>query len=210
MDLGCGTGHALLGIKRIGFERVIGVDISENMLAAARELVFEAGLSECIEVLKGDVQNLKTIESGSVDVCSALGVIEYQNEDGPMLAEISRILTPNGAAIVQMRNYYCIRSRTCRRLPAAIVGRLNIDFRYHRPSEFRDTLSQFGLTAERELYSHYYALYPLDLIPFVRRVIRPIDNYLSKACERWSSRPFSMYLASSYMVKLRKSRSVPT
>lgn len=205
VDLGCGAGHALIQMKRMGFNRVIGIDISDRMLEAAREVARVHGLTDSIRLLKGDVQNLDMIESGSVDACTALGVIEYLDEDGPLLREVNRILREGGAAVIQTRNRQCIRTRS-RALIQSITGGggATIAAREHRPSEFRATASMFGFRVEGELYFHFYALYPLDIIPVVRRAIGPFNNWLSKACERLAAYPFSRYLASGYMVRIRK------
>jgi SAM-dependent methyltransferase len=36
VDLGCGTGHALIKMHHLGFQRIMGIDISDDMLATRR------------------------------------------------------------------------------------------------------------------------------------------------------------------------------
>ena len=209
VDLGCGIGHTLIMLKRMGFERVVGVDISKNMLAEAQRFLKVNKLLGETELHRSDVQDLKMIESMSVDVCTALGVIEYQDEDGPLLREVNRILKPGGAAVIQMRNYDCIYIRTLklyqaalRKLPATIT------YREHRPKELRAAMPRYGFTIEKEYFSHFYAMYPLNIVPKVNRIIKPLDNYLSKCCESLSRYRFSRYLASMYIVLIRKVSAV--
>lgn len=205
VDLGCGTGHALLVMKRMGFERVLGVDISDRMVDEARKLVRSAGFDGAIDVVQGDVTDLQDIESGSVDACTALGVIEYLQTDEPLLSEIHRILKPGGAAVIQTRNRIALRSRTValgRRLVPHY--RSKIFFREHRPSDFVRSAEASGFAVERELFTHFYALYPLDVIPGVRTLVRPLDDVLSKWLERFATRPAARGFASMYMAKLRK------
>lgn len=205
VDLGCGIGHALVQMKRMGFERVVGVDISEQMLADGRKLLARHNLTESIQLHRGDVQNLDMIESGSIDACTALGVIEYLDEDGPMLREIHRILRPGGAAVIQVRNNSCIQVRTLELIRSTTPSlREKIVYRLHCPKEICASLTANGLSVEQERYVHFYALFPLNLIPLVRRIARPIDYWLSRKCEALGGRRFSRFLASMHIVKVRK------
>lgn len=215
VDLGCGAGSALIRMKRMGFNQVIGVDISENMLSAARTRIAENNLSESIKLLKCDVRHLETIESNRVDCCIALGLIEYL-EDVLLLSEVNRILKINGVAVIQARNYHCLYTRTIQFiisiLPKFILSILRnhharkseISSREHSPKELRKTLPNFGFSIEKECYSHFYALYPFTLIPIISTIIKPLDRYLSKKWERLSSNPISIYLASMYIFRIRK------
>jgi SAM-dependent methyltransferase len=205
VDLGCGIGHALVQMKHMGFARVIGVDISPNMLAAARTTLETARVADSIELHCSDVCHVKTIESGSVDACMALGVIEYQPEDAPLLTEANRILKPHGAVVIQTRNFYCLNSRTFRLVERMIPRyRPRIPYREHRPPAFRSSLQAFGFRVEKQRFSHFYATYPLTSVPVVRKIVRPVDNFLSRLCEPLGTRGFAMCLAATYIVKLRK------
>ena len=213
IDLGCGSGNALVRMKRMGFERVIGVDISKQMLRQASQRIDEEKLSTAIDLFRSDVQNLSMIRSESIDSCIALGVIEYLKNDGPILSEMNRILRSNGAAVLQARNYYCLNSRTAKLLRALASMLLpkfksRIWYREHRPNQLKASLSRAGFEVEQECFSHFYPLYPLNLVPIIRRIIKPIDDYASKLCERWTSRSFARYFASMYIVRIRKVRDI--
>jgi SAM-dependent methyltransferase len=205
IDLGCGCGSALVKMKRMGFKRVIGVDISDGMLEKSRELAGSNGLSGQIELYKADVQDLKDVESGSVDACIALGVIEYLKSDHPLLKEINRILKQNGVAVIQMRNYDCIHSRA-----AGLINRLfsvpgsKIWYREHKVKEFRYSARACGLTIKREQYSHFYALFPIDLIPFCKYRLLRFENFLNKKLEILAESWPARWLASMYIAKVQK------
>jgi SAM-dependent methyltransferase len=205
LDLGCGIGHALIRLKHMGFNRVIGVDISPKMLADAGKVVEAANMARSIDLYRADVRNVTMIESHSVDTCMALGVIEYHPEDAPLLAEINRILKPNGSAVIQTRNFYCLNSRTWGLVQRIIPRyRRKIVYREHRPPAFRSSIAQFGFRLESQCFSHFYAMYPLTAIPLVQTLIKPLNNLLSKSCEGLRSSGVSMLLAATYMAKLRK------
>jgi hypothetical protein len=132
-------------------------------------------------------------------------VIEYLDEDGPFLFEVRRILRPGGAAVIETHNYRCVNTRTIEALRRIIPAmRAKIHCRRHRPAEFRTTASVCGFSVEAELFSHFYPAYPLNLVPLLRKVIRPVDSVLSRACERWAPSSLRPFLASMYIVKLRK------
>lgn len=204
VDLGCGTGQALIRMIRLGFAKVIGIDISSKMLEKAQKLVDDNKLSKNISLYAGDVQKLPMIASGTVDVCVALGIIEYQMNDEPFLREINRILKQGGAAVIQVRNHDCLRLRTLEWL--YFLNKKEIFYREHGLDKFVNLVKRHGFIIEGEIYSHFYAFYPFDLIPYVRKLIWPFDNFLSKKLEIFFKNRFSRWLASMYIVKVRKVR----
>jgi SAM-dependent methyltransferase len=205
VDLGCGNGHLVMKMKKLGFDTVRGVDLSDEMLTAARSFARARGMENEVELLKANVENVATIPSDSVDVCTALGVIEYLDSDAPLLKEVFRILRSGGAAVIQTRNYRCINSRAKHFITTLIPAlRPKIRYREHVPGAFFQEASRLGFAVEREFFSHFYALFPMNLLPVIRRVIRPLDNCLSKWCERFGTCELSEFFASMYIVKLRK------
>jgi len=206
VDLGCGNGHAAMLMKtRDGFKKVTAIDISDEMLAAARELHAAKGIEGEVELLKADVEHLDMIDDDTVDACTALGVIEYLDDDETLLREVFRILKPGGAAVIQTRNRACIPVRVKTFIKNLIPAlRLNVQYREHVPQAYRDEARRQGFEVEIEYFSHFYALFPLTLIPVVRAIIKPLDHWLSKQLERWAHRPMARFFASMHIVKLRK------
>ena len=151
VDFGCGNGHALVQMARMGFRKAVGVDVSDKMLSSAQDLIKANDLAGSIECIKSDVQHVKEIAAGSADACTALGVIEYLDEDGPFLSEVRRILRPGGAAVIETHNYHCINSRTIealRRIIPTMRSWVKIECRQHRPAKFRKTASACGFSVE--------------------------------------------------------------
>jgi len=205
LDLGCGGGHALLEMRRMGFARVVGVDISDNMLECARRLVTKHAANNGIEVHRCDVQNLTVVDTDSTDVCTALGVIEYLPSDGPMLREVHRILRPGGVFVVQVRNRYCYKSVLANILRMIVPPlRSKIWYREHNPAAFRATLRQNGFTVEEYRFAHYYALFPFSYTPGTKILIRWLDNFLNRQLEGLSTSWISVPLASMFIVRARK------
>ncbi len=206
IDLGCGTGHALLEMARMNFSRIVGVDISEHMLECAQRLIRKNHAEGRVEIHRSDVQDLKMIPSTSVDVCTALGVIEYLPSDEPLLREVHRILKPNGVLVIQVRNRQCYKNRLTNVLRSLLpVLKSKIWYREHGPHDFAANVERQGFKVEERRFAHYYALFPFSYMPGVRILVRWLDNYLNKYLERrLSSSQISVILASMLIVKARK------
>jgi SAM-dependent methyltransferase len=96
LDLGCGAGRAAIGMARLGFE-VHGVDQSEEMIEAARQVADEFGVSARFEV--GDALEIPYPDDyfdGVVFAYSGLmGIIPRQRRHLALL-EIKRVLKSDG------------------------------------------------------------------------------------------------------------------
>jgi len=96
LDLGSGAGFDLLlaGDKVGPNGRVIGVDMTDEMIARARKNIKAAGMTN-IEVRKGLIEDLP-VESSSVDWVISNCVINLSPEKPKVFKEISRVLKPGG------------------------------------------------------------------------------------------------------------------
>jgi ubiquinone/menaquinone biosynthesis C-methylase UbiE len=202
VDLGCGPGHALLRMIHLGFQRAVGVDISDKMLDSAKELIRQYDLRERVAVCKSDVCDVTMLDSNSVDACTALGVIEYLKNERALLSEIYRFLKPGGVAVVQTRNGAWIHHRLRALVRAKPQGR--IWYQTHSPARLRRLAEETGFVVEQEMFSHYHALYPFDLMPGISRAVRPLDVFISKKLERFYRHRISRWFTATYLAKLRK------
>jgi arsenite methyltransferase len=100
LDLGSGAGiDILLAARKVGpTGRVIGVDMTDEMIAKAHENIAASGL-ENVEVRKGIIEDLP-VETGSVDWVISNCVINLSPEKPRVFAEIARVLRPGGAMLV--------------------------------------------------------------------------------------------------------------
>ena len=101
MDVATGTGDLAIAMARsITEARILGVDLSEEMLAVARGKVERLGLAERIRLEKGDAENITMVADGAMDVVTvAFGVRNFENiERG--LSEIYRTLKSGGQLVV--------------------------------------------------------------------------------------------------------------
>ena len=101
MDVATGTGDLAIAMaKRVDRTQILGIDLSEEMLAVARRKVEKQGLEERIMLAKGDAENLDMVTTESIDAATvAFGVRNFENiERG--LSEIYRTLKPGGKLVV--------------------------------------------------------------------------------------------------------------
>lgn len=94
-DLGCGTGELAASLAPF-VARVIGVDASKPMLAAARRRLEDA---ENVELRAGELEALP-IADGELDAAVLFLVLHHVVEPGPALAEVARVLKPGGRVLV--------------------------------------------------------------------------------------------------------------
>src|SRR5688500_18395871 len=96
LDLGSGGGiDVLLSARRVGRSgKVYGLDMTDDMLALARENQRRAGAAN-VEFLKGEIEHIPLPDS-SVDVIISNCVINLSADKDRVLAEAFRVLKPGG------------------------------------------------------------------------------------------------------------------
>ena len=103
LEVGCGTGHCLSELARgVGPNgKVLGVDISENMLAEAKKTLDKDGCADRVELHCGDAEHLP-YDSESIDGMFASFTLElFDTPELPkVLAEWRRVLKPGGRLVV--------------------------------------------------------------------------------------------------------------
>jgi 2-polyprenyl-3-methyl-5-hydroxy-6-metoxy-1,4-benzoquinol methylase len=100
LDLGCGAGDFIYWLKQRGYQNVVGVDVSAEMVAAAH--------NACLgEVKLGELLvELKAARSRSLDVVLAIDVLEHMNREEllEICDEIFRVLKPGGRIVAHVPN----------------------------------------------------------------------------------------------------------
>src|ERR1700723_656543 len=96
LDLGSGGGiDVLLSARRVGpTGRAYGLDMTDEMLALARENQRKAGV-ENVEFLKGEIESIP-LPDNSVDVVISNCVINLSGDKDRVLQEAFRVLKPGG------------------------------------------------------------------------------------------------------------------
>lgn len=96
LDLGSGGGiDVLLSARRVGpTGKAYGLDMTDEMLALARENLSKSGLTN-VEFLKGEIENIP-LPDNSVDVVISNCVINLSADKDRVLREAFRVLKPGG------------------------------------------------------------------------------------------------------------------
>lgn len=93
-DLGCGNGETTACLKKLGLE-VSGLDLSEGMLAQAREL------HPGIRFQKGDMLRLECRDGSIAGITAFYAIIHLTNEQvRTAFREIYRVLQPDGVLLL--------------------------------------------------------------------------------------------------------------
>ncbi len=100
LDVATGTGDfAFEALEILKTKKIVGVDISEGMLAIAKEKIIKRKKSDVFEVKLGDSEKL-LFDNDSFDAITvAYGVRNFENlEKG--IADMLRVLKPGGKAVI--------------------------------------------------------------------------------------------------------------
>jgi 2-polyprenyl-6-hydroxyphenyl methylase/3-demethylubiquinone-9 3-methyltransferase len=149
LDIGCGGGLLAEEFARLGF-RVVGVDPSEESLAAARTHAASQGLAIGYQCARGEAL---PFADDSFDVVYCCDVLEHVNDVGEVIAEIARVLKPRGTFLFDTINR-TLQSRLIVikllqewRWTALMPPRLHDWNMFIRPAELRRELERHGLVS---------------------------------------------------------------
>ena len=99
-DLGCGPGLLVVELaRRVPGLRVVGVDLSPEMLVQGAEHARAHGVEECVSFRLGDVERLP-FDDGSLDLVLSTLSLHHWGDPLVSLNEIARVLRPGGAFLI--------------------------------------------------------------------------------------------------------------
>ncbi len=162
LDVASGTADFAIDAARqlAAGSRVVGVDISEQMLAVGRNKVKKVGLQDKVEVQIADAENLPFDDASFDSVTVAFGVRNFEHLlQG--LSEMCRVLRPGGKAVILELSYpdnpfllWCYKLYAVRFLPK-VCGWLSGDrdayhylpasiMKFPKPAQFVPILKEAG------------------------------------------------------------------
>ena len=95
LDVGCGWGSMVIHAARHHGVRAVGITISAEQAALARERVEAAGLSDLVEIR---LQDYRDVVDGPFDAISSIGMFEHvgRNRMDEYIRTLYRLLPPEG------------------------------------------------------------------------------------------------------------------
>lgn len=138
LDIATGTGDFALEALALKPEKIVGVDISEGMLAIGREKMKKRGVDQIIEMRMGDSEGLPFADNEFDAVIVSFGVRNFENLLKG-LTDMHRVTRPGGVCVVlefsnprqfpfkQLYNFY---SRTILPLIGRIVSKDSSAYTY--------------------------------------------------------------------------------
>lgn len=99
LDIATGTGDLAMMMAKIDPDKITGLDISAGMLEIGKEKIAKAKLTDKIEMIVGDSENMPFPDNTFDAITVSFGVRNFANLDKG-LTEIRRVLKPNGTFVV--------------------------------------------------------------------------------------------------------------
>jgi demethylmenaquinone methyltransferase/2-methoxy-6-polyprenyl-1,4-benzoquinol methylase len=100
MDMATGTGDlAITAANRLNPEKIVGIDISVNMLDIGRKKISKKGMDTLITMQEGSAENLPFPDNTFDAITVAFGVRNFENLNKGLL-EMNRVLKTGGTLVV--------------------------------------------------------------------------------------------------------------
>ena len=99
LDIATGTGDLAILMASTSATKIIGLDLSSGMLEVGRHKIEQRHLSDKIELVLGDSENIPYPDNHFDAITVSFGIRNFETlEKG--LAEIHRVLKPNGVFVI--------------------------------------------------------------------------------------------------------------
>lgn len=99
LDIATGTGDLAILMAKTAAKTIIGLDLSAGMLEVGKKKIAEKQLTDKIEMVLGDSENIPYGDNHFDAITVSFGIRNFENlEKG--LSEILRVLKPNGIFVI--------------------------------------------------------------------------------------------------------------
>jgi SAM-dependent methyltransferase len=101
LDVGCGAGRHCIALAQRGY-RVVGIDPSEAMLAAARARASTAGVDVDFHQVRGEDYTSQEAFDAAVCLFTTLGQVEGGSDNSALVGRTAEALQPGGFFVVEV------------------------------------------------------------------------------------------------------------
>lgn len=99
VDIGCGPGHSVLRLVKLGFDPVFAYDLSPIAMGIVKALIEHEG--KTAHLVTGEATGLKEIESESLSLVFSRGALHYFNQRA-LSQTLKRTLKPGGYVVAEL------------------------------------------------------------------------------------------------------------
>ncbi|MCH2216559.1 MAG: bifunctional demethylmenaquinone methyltransferase/2-methoxy-6-polyprenyl-1,4-benzoquinol methylase UbiE [Flavobacteriales bacterium] len=99
LDIATGTGDLAIMMSQLNPDKIIGLDISAGMLDVGKRKIANVNLSDKIDMVVGDSENMPFNDNTFDAITVSFGVRNFANLDKG-LTEIKRVLKPGGTFVI--------------------------------------------------------------------------------------------------------------
>jgi SAM-dependent methyltransferase len=122
LDLCCGIGRHSVEFGKQGMD-VTGLDYSPHYVATAQSAVKKHGLDGCVRILRGDMRDLtRYFKPAEFDLVvllfNSFGYFRDREDDHEVLSQVSKVLKPGGAFVIETKNVFTATEGVLSKLPA--------------------------------------------------------------------------------------------
>lgn len=141
LDVGCGAGNMIHHLARYG--RVRGIEVDSRPVKIAQQRGYDVRL--------GDATRQIPFPDASIDLVTALDVIEHVDADENILREAFRVLRPNGHVLITTPAFQWLWSHN---------DDLNAHKRRYTAGQLRNKMASAGFQMSRLSYN-FFLVFPL-------------------------------------------------
>jgi ubiquinone/menaquinone biosynthesis C-methylase UbiE len=164
-DIGCGTGSLTFELSRFA-DKVIGIDLSNEMLRRARQIAREKDIRN-VEFRRADALALP-LDAGSVDALFCVMVLHFLPDPERAVAEFRRVTRPGGSVIL-------------------------VDLVQHRQAWMREQMAHRWLGFDRRSIAEWFRAAGVGSVDYdltgsyagekiARNGNRPVEIFVARAC----------------------------
>lgn len=99
LDVATGTADLAIAAAQLNPDKIIGIDISSQMISVGEKKIKEKNLSSLIQLIQADIEQLPFSDNSFDAVTVAFGVRNFENLPRG-LEEMNRVLKPGGLCVI--------------------------------------------------------------------------------------------------------------